>query len=370
MVKKRKLLHVIFGVLILVASPMYTALAQDPQEPQVNITQVDSSQFPSVTVYISVTDAHGEPMGVEAERLLLLEDGQELLLDQLQGTAEAVEAVTTLLVFDVSGSMNHAEKLTTAKAAAHAFVEQMRPGDRVGLLSFNTAVNYVQPITSDQSALRSAIDTIVAEGDTAMYDAMVEAVNILATVTGRKAIIALTDGMDNRSKHVLEDVTASIGPAGLSISTVGLGDPRYHEENLTGLDVPALQTLASQAGGQYAFASDPVSLTALYERYARVMQSEYMITYTSPAGLRDGLTRKLTVTLTDAGNAAQQATYNPGGLMPEVGEPASLLFFLGALAALIALSLLPSIFGRGAALLGIGRAPIVKKRKPRIRFKD
>jgi Mg-chelatase subunit ChlD len=48
------------------------------------------------------------------------------------------DPLTTLLVIDVSGSMARAGKLEAAKAAASAYVNQMRPGDRAGLLAFAT----------------------------------------------------------------------------------------------------------------------------------------------------------------------------------------------------------------------------------------
>ena len=56
-----------------------------------------------------------------------------------------------------------------------------------------------------------------------MYDAISNSIEILEPVSGRKAIIALTDGLDNRSINKPEDVIESIGPGGLSISTIGLG---------------------------------------------------------------------------------------------------------------------------------------------------
>ncbi len=368
---RRKLLTLGIVTLLLLTQWSVPVLAQDTEEePQVHITQVDTSRFPTVTVYVSVTDAEGEPVGIEPEHLVLQEDGVTIQPDQLQGNAGVVDALTTMLVIDVSGSMNSADKLNTAKTAAHAYMDQMRAGDQVGLLTFNTAIAYVQPITADAARVNAAIDGLVAIEDTAMYDALVEAVDILAAVQGRKAIIVLTDGMDNMSKFGLADVIASIGPSGLSISTVGLGNPEHRNETLAGLDVPALTSLASQAGGEFAYANDVEGLTRLYQRYARVLQSEYVLTYTSPGSLRDGLTRHLIVSLAEVGTATQGAAYNPGGLVPEVGEPASGSFFLAALGLLVALLFLPGLIGRIVSTALPGGIMSKRKRKPRIRFKD
>jgi VWFA-related protein len=332
------------------------AQENDPtgEEPTVRITQVDTSQFPQVTVYVSVTDVNGEPVGVAASQLELDENGVAITPDYIAGVGE-VGPLNTLLVIDISGSMNSLGKLAAAKEAAKTYVNQSRPSDATGLLTFNTQYDYVQALTTDNQSLVVAIDGLTAYDDTAMYDALMQAVEILSPVSGRKAIIVLTDGMDNRSKSAPEDIIASINPAGLSISTVGLGDPRHSEGNLRGLDEAALMELAEQAGGAYGYADEAEGLKNLYERYGRALQSEYVLTYTSPATLRDGINRSLTVSLSDEGSAAavelESTTYNPGGLVPEVAQPASWVLFFTMLAGLILLLVLPAVLGKVISLL-------------------
>ena len=332
------------------------AQENDPagEEPYVRITQVDTSQFPRVTVYVSVTDVNGEPVGVAASQLELDENGVAITPDYVAGIGE-VGPLTTLLVIDISGSMNSLGKLAAAKDAAKAYVNQSKPTDATGLLTFNTQYEYVQPITTDSQALVAAIDGLAAYDDTAMYDALMRAVEILGPVSGRKAIIVLTDGMDNRSKSTPEDVITGIGPAGLSISTVGLGDPRHSQGNLRGLDEAALMELAESAGGVYGYADDAEGLMNLYERYGRALQSEYVLTYTSPSTLRDGVNRSLTVSLSNESSAAttelKSTTYNPGGLVPEVTQPASWVLFFTMLAGLVLLLVLPAILRKAISLL-------------------
>ena len=323
-------------------------------EPYVRITQVDTSQFPQVTVYVSVTDVNGEPVGVAASQLELDENGVAITPDYVAGSGE-VGPLTTLLVIDISGSMNSLGKLPAAKEAAKAYMNQSKPNDATGLLTFNTQYEYAQPLTTDSQALVAAIDGLAAYDDTAMYDALMRGVEILGPVSGRKAIIVLTDGMDNRSKSTPEDVITGIGPAGLSISTVGLGDPRHSQGNLRGLDEAALMELAKSAGGVYGYADDAEGLKNLYERYGRALQSEYVLTYTSPSTLRDGVNRSLTVSLSHESSAAttelKSTTYNPGGLVPEVAQPASWVLFFTMLAGLVLLLVLPAILGKAISLL-------------------
>ncbi len=370
--KKRKTwlwLLVLLSLLALSPSRMAFAQAGDDSSPDIHITQVDTSRFPFVTVYLSVTDSNGEPLGIDPARLRIEEDGAPIEMDQIEGLGQ-VDLFKTLLIMDVSGSMNKVGKLDTAKSAAKAFVQQMRYGDEVGLLAFNTEIDYVQPLTSNQEVIVSSIDGLIAGSDTAMYDALIEGVAILEALPGRKAIIVLTDGMDNRSRVGLLDVVSGIGPAGLSISTVGLGDPSHLNATTSGIDVPALQTLAAQAGGEFAYANDGEQLKDLYKRYARTLQSEYMISYTSPGDLRDGLTRNLSVSLSDADITLGAADYNPGGLVPEVSGPASWSVFFSALGILILLLFVPAIIRFAANMFGKAEEIRTKPTKPRIRFTD
>jgi VWFA-related protein len=337
--------------------PWFGPLQQsDPgDEPQVHITQVDTSQFPTITVYVSVTDANGEPVGIDPGQITLSENGAPITIQSVGGEGE-IGPLTTLLVMDVSGSMNEAGKLDAAKAAARTYVEQMRPGDQAGLLVFNTEINYVQSITTDREVLTTAIESLKASQDTAMYDALAQAVKILEDIGGRKAVIALTDGLDNRSLETPDGVIEQIGPSGLSISTVGLGDPAQLGVTNAALDEAALKQLAERAGGAFGYANDPDSLRALYEKYGRALQSEYILTYTSPSTLRDGVNRSLGVSLSEAAQPIAVADYNPGGLVPEVPQ-ASWPLFAVILAGLLILLVAPVTVNRlrsgaGFSLLG------------------
>jgi VWFA-related protein len=319
---------------------------------QVRITQVDNSRFPQVTVYVSVTDGSGQPVGVDLSTIQIFEDGQPMVPITFAGGGQGgVGPLTTMLVMDVSGSMDKSGKIDGARAAARAYVDQMRPGDQAGLVVYNTRYTYSQPLTPDHDLLKSAIADIKTGGDTAMYDALFAAAEMLREPPGRKAIIAVTDGLDNSSSHDAEDVLNAIGPSGLSISTIGLGDPTTRSQ--TGLDEAGLRSLAQRAGGGYSVAGDAASLSALFQSYGRELQNEYALTYTSPSTLRDGVNRDLRISLSGAG-AAFQSKYNPGGVLPEVASHSWLLF--GALfLTLLALLLLPLLLGWVSGLVGRSR---------------
>src|SRR5258706_1546572 len=334
----------------------------------VQVTQVDNSKFPNVTVYVSVTNAAGEPVGVDPSTIQISENGTLMQPTDIRGGGQGQAApLTTMLVIDISGSMDKNNKLRAAKDAAKTYVSQMRPGDQAGLMTFDTKSYYPQPVTNDLAALTNAIEGLRSGSDTAMFDALTEAEKALDPVSGRKSIIVMTDGLDNRSHAKADDVIKQIGPSGLTISTIGFGDASTASQS--GLDEGALKSLAEKSGGLYSYASDADALSKLYQQYGLSMQSEYAITYVSPLTLRDGVNRSLNVSLSTAGVSAQ-TNYNPGGVLPEVGSKSWTLFagILGGLILLLFIPFLVGLVGRGAGLFSGSGIGGVSKRKGRIKM--
>ena len=341
------------------------ALAQE-SGPQIHITQVDKSKFPQVTVYVSVVNEKGEPVGIDPSTIQIQENDQAMQLTNVSGGSNAAEIVpaTTMLVIDISGSMDKNGKLGAAKDAAKAYIAQMRPGDQAGLMTYDTQTYYVQPITSDTTALVNAIDGLVTGSDTAMYNSLVEAEKNLETINGRKSIIVLTDGLDNKSQSTVDDVITGIGQSGLTISTIGFGDAASRGQ--VGLDEAKLKLLSEKTGGLYSFAGDANALSAVFQQYGQVLQSEYALTYISPTSLRDGINRGLTVSL-NGSSAATSSRYNPGGLLPEVTAQ-SWRMFIAILAVLLLLLALPFVASYGRTAYQSYRASAPKKR--RVKFNE
>ena len=353
----------LLALLMLFSAP--GALAQG-SGPHIRITQVDKSRFPQVTVYVSVVNENGEPVGIDPTTIQIFENEQVMQPTQVRGGGNSPKTapITTMLVVDISGSMEKNGKLAAAKEAAKTYVSQMRPGDQAGLMTYDTKTYYVQPITTDTAALTAAIDGLVTGGDTAMYNALVEAEKNLESVTGRKSIIVLTDGLDNKSQSTADDVIAGIGQSGLTISTIGFGDAASIGQ--VGLDEAGLKSLADKTGGLYSCAGDADALSAIFQQYGQVLQSEYALTYTSPTTLRDGVNRGLTVAVN--GNAVTTSSqYNPGGLLPEVtAQPWST--FAAILTVLLFLLALPFLANYGLNAYHTFKSSVPKK--SRVKFTE
>ncbi len=126
-----------------------------------------------------------------------------------------------LLVFDVSGSMS-GSKIDQAKQAASAFLDKMPSQNRVGLIKFNQNVEMAVPLASFEGAstnVRQQIGLLEADGDTALYDAILNAVDLMRAKQDEgnndriKAVVLLSDGKDTASFNSLNDVIAAISAA-------------------------------------------------------------------------------------------------------------------------------------------------------------
>ncbi len=152
-----------------------------------------------VSIPVSVTDRDGKYIpNLRKEDFHIWEDGIE---QQVAYFASTDKPFTVVLMIDTSGSTRF--KLEEIQDAAISFVNQLRPDDRVIVVSFNDKIRVLTPQpTSDRALLRSAIRRTEAGDGTRLYDAVDQVINKeLNRIEGRKAIVLFTDGVDTTSKH-------------------------------------------------------------------------------------------------------------------------------------------------------------------------
>lgn len=151
-----------------------------------------------VTVPVSVLDRDGRFIGgLGKQDFRVFEDGVE---QQVAYFAPVEQPFTVALVIDTSGSTRF--KLEDIQDAAIAFLDQLRPDDRVIVVSFDDDVRVLSDVTSDRTALRDAIRRTRPGEGTRLYDAVDVVINQqLSRVQGRKAVVLFTDGVDTASKR-------------------------------------------------------------------------------------------------------------------------------------------------------------------------
>lgn len=151
-----------------------------------------------VTIPVRVSDRSGRfTAGLTKENFKVFEDGRE---QEIAYFSNAEEPFTVALVLDMSYSSTF--KVSEIQSAAMAFVNQLHPNDKIMVVSFDAEVHVLCEPTNDRQRLQSAIrNTQIASG-TSLYEAIDLVVNKrLKKITGRKAIILFTDGVDTSSRQ-------------------------------------------------------------------------------------------------------------------------------------------------------------------------
>lgn len=151
-----------------------------------------------VTLPVIANDRGGRYVpDLKAEEFTVEEDGAS---QKVAFFATVSEPFSVVLMIDTSASTT-VEKMRQVQDAAVAFVAQLRPGDRVKVISFDDELRDLSDFTDDRGALASAIRATRPGQGTRLYDAFDVAHRALRRLKGRKAVIMLTDGMDYHSAN-------------------------------------------------------------------------------------------------------------------------------------------------------------------------
>ena len=196
-----------------------------------------------VSVPAVVTDASGRPLsGLKPENFRIIEDGQPQSIANF-GTTETPFEIALLL--DTSGSTR--DDVALIRSAANSFIEALRPGDRVGIVSFNqqtgfgdpvASVEVLSPLTGDREGLRTAIDNLGASQGTPYYDALERVADGIfhdppkEDVRGRRAVVALTDGVDSSSNSDFVNARMKLARAGIACYFIQVNTEDFVEDRL------------------------------------------------------------------------------------------------------------------------------------------
>ena len=176
---------------------------------------------------------------------------------------QKINGMDFAFVIDASGSMSYDNypqndrnglRLTLSKK----MVEKMSDNDCAMVVKFATRATLLQTLTNDKTLISTAIDQVGSFGRTAMKDGIHIANMEYALKSDKsrnKIMIVITDGLDNSSTYLLDNVISEAKANGVKIYTIGLGSE---------IDISELMQIASQTGGKYYYASVSSDLKDIY----------------------------------------------------------------------------------------------------------
>jgi VWFA-related protein len=207
--------------------------------------------------------------------------------------------LTIALLVDVSGSVNRfvqSEKAT----AVRFFKEVLRPGDRAMLTGFSSTVALWRDFTAEVTELQAALEQMHAipfrglpkDGGpmptTLLYDAVTStALNKLASVAGRKALVIISDGLDLGSRASLDIAIRAEQSTNTIVYSICYPNP--HQSGCS-----YLKSLSDPTGGRMFDLQSKTPLSEIFRTIEEELRSQYSLGFT-PA-TRDGKFHKLKVT--------------------------------------------------------------------------
>lgn len=205
-----------------------------------DIVRVDTQL---VSVAAVVTDSSGRPLSnLRPENFRLMEDGQP---QTIANFSKAETPFEIALLLDTSGSTR--DDVALIRSAANSFIAALRPGDRVGVVAFNQArtvadpiatVEILSPLTGDREELRAAIENLGASQGTPYYDALERVADSIFRepprdeVQGRRAVVALTDGVDSSSNSDFATAKMKLARAGIACYFIQVNTEDFVEDRL------------------------------------------------------------------------------------------------------------------------------------------
>lgn len=248
---------------------------------------VENVDVDVVQITAVVTDDHGRFVpGLKQKDFEVKEDGLVQKISSFSDEHTPLELVTAI---DVSSSVTDA--LPAMKIAATRFLGGLEATDQATVLGFNDSVYTLARRTTDQAMRERAIGRLRAWGGTALYDAIVHAIDVLGRQTGRRAIVMFTDGDDQNSHAPMATAIAQVEGSDAMIYAVGQGRA-VHSKELQKL----LQRIATTSGGRAFFSSTAEKLDETFAEILDDLHHQYLIGYPAPDDQRDGKWHKITIT--------------------------------------------------------------------------
>jgi Ca-activated chloride channel family protein len=265
---------------------------------------LDARQRPSfrstidlVMLNVTVTGPGGRYVSdLSADDFQVLEDGRP---QDVAYFSPANVPLSVSLVLDTSSSMD--EEMALSKQAAMDFIARLRPGDIAEVVSFDSRVEVLQPMTSDRALLEDAIQRMRAGGSTALYNGVYIVLRQLDKIkpqsgddVRRQVIVVLSDGEDTSSLVTFEHLLDSAKRSQTVIYTVGLG--LEEPTRVTRSDGEfGLRQLAQETGGRLFLPKRPTDLVDVYTQIANELTNQYMVGYLSSNARADGAWRRIAV---------------------------------------------------------------------------
>lgn len=264
----------------------------------------------TVTIKLRVEDPSGYFLpNIRRDDFAVYEDG----VKQKIVTVEVEHApVSVALLLELGGhyhTLNQTLALEDAQIG-RGLLDEIGRADKVAIFTYDSKLHTLADFNESQPLLDGVLDRISVPGfsEANFYDALLATLNRMRPVSGRKAIIAVSSGVDTFSKASLQQVLEAARDAATPIYTIGLEQIMEEQAAIAGPEAPfahidwnaaekRLEMLANVSGGRAYVLDSDIEIPAIYDDIMENLRLRYVITYVSSNPATTGPSRKIRVEL-------------------------------------------------------------------------
>ena len=248
-------------------------------------------------VTVTVTEPSGTYVtGLQKGDFKLYMDGQQRPIEFFRQDLNTPVSVGILV--DTSGSMT--PKIPQARAAIAQFLRDLNDKDDVFLFAFSSHPFLLQPFTTNHDLVMRRLALLHAYGQTALFDVIMQGLQMVQRGRyDKKALLVVTDGMDNTSASTVNDVVAQARRMGVLVYSIGIGDPNGSTSGIgisigpfvlggddsEHVDAETLHTLSTETGAKTYIvrqAGDGEALRRACENISLELREQYTIGFLAP----------------------------------------------------------------------------------------
>lgn len=239
-----------------------------------------------VQVTVTVTDGRGKYIkGLPRSVFHVAEDGRPQTISHFESEDVPLEL---LVAVDISGSMTPA--MPKLKQAVKEFLFAVPARDKVTLLGFNDTVFPVMRKSTDPAERAKGVDRLAPWGSTALYDVILQGIQMLGRETGRKALIVFTDGEDQGSHATIADVERRLQSSDLTLYMIAQG------RGITSDSLKRIMLrLSVPTGGRALFTDSIDELHEAFDELLEELSNQYLLGYPPINARRDETWRRIKV---------------------------------------------------------------------------
>jgi Ca-activated chloride channel family protein len=276
-----------------------------------------------VLLDVTVVDQNNRPvMDLNREQFDVLEDK---VPQKIEFFSREQAPVSLVFVIDASGSMR--PKLDTVIKASVNLVKESKLGDEMAVIQFKDQPELLEEFTGDVNDVTDALQGIIASRQTAMLDALYLSADY-ASKEGKnrkKAVILVTDGLDNNSYYKFDEVVSHLRETDVQIYFIGFISDLSADHGLFNRSEKdkaenLLNKLAADTGGKAFYPRELADVHSIAQQISTDLRTQYSIGYYPTNSKRDGTFRAVKVGITGGGNRRLVARTRTGYTAPKEGD--------------------------------------------------